>query len=141
LNGIPGHTNKKLITKTLKENWGFKGFVVSDWEGYSHRLIKQLERYKHLSYQATITVKNTGEKTGKEVVQCFISHEYASVVPVNKKLKGFEKIDLAPGESKNVIFKFTRKDLRFIGEDKKWLFEPGTLRVSCGDQSASFELK
>jgi beta-glucosidase len=60
---------------------------------------------------------------------------------VNKKLKGFEKIDLAPGESKNVIFKFTRKDLRFIGEDNKWLFEPGTLRVSCGDQSASFELK
>jgi beta-glucosidase len=32
VNGIPGHTNKKLITKTLKENWGFKGFVVSDWE-------------------------------------------------------------------------------------------------------------
>jgi beta-glucosidase len=72
---------------------------------YSHLLIKQLEKDKHLSYQATITVKNTGEKTGKEVVQCYISDDYASVVPVNKKLKGFEKIDLAAGESKNVIFK------------------------------------
>jgi len=125
----------------INPQWSFGHGLSYTNFSYSDLLIKQLEREKHISYEATITVKNTGDKTGKEVVQWYITDEYASVAPANKKLKGFEKIDLAPGESKKVIFKFTTKDLRFVGEENKWVVEPGTFRVSCGDQSASFELK
>jgi beta-glucosidase len=92
-------------------------------------------------YEASVLVKNSGKKEGKEVVQWYITDEYASVTPANKKLKGFEKISLAPGESKNVVFKFTTKDLRFVGEDNKWIVEPGTFKLTCGSQSAAFELK
>jgi beta-glucosidase len=92
-------------------------------------------------FEASVTVKNSGQREGKEVVQWYITDEYASVTPANKKLKGFDKINLAPGESKKVVFKFTSKDLRFVGEDNKWVVEPGLFRISCGDQSSSFELK
>jgi beta-glucosidase len=125
----------------INPQWEFGHGLSYTNFSYSDLLIKQLERDKHISYEATITVKNTGDKTGKEVVQWYITDEYARVAPANKKLKGFEKISLAPGESKKVVFKFTTKDLRFVDEDNKWAFEPGTFRVSCGNQSASFELK
>jgi beta-glucosidase len=125
----------------INPQWAFGHGLSYTNFSFSDLLIKQLERDKHISYEATITVKNTGEKTGKEVVQWYITDEYASVTPANKKLKGFEKISLSPGESKKVVFKFTTKELRFIGEDNKWMVEPGTFRISCGDQSSSFELK
>jgi beta-glucosidase len=125
----------------INPQWAFGHGLSYTNFSFSDLLIKQLERDKHISYEATITVKNTGDKTGKEVVQWYITDEYASVTPANKKLKGFEKISLSPGESKKVVFKFTTKELRFIGEDNKWMVEPGTFRISCGDQSSSFELK
>jgi beta-glucosidase len=125
----------------IHPQWAFGHGLSYTNFSYSDLTVKSIPSDKGNEFEATITVKNTGDKTGKEVVQWYITDEYASVAPANKKLKGFEKIDLAPGESKKVIFKFKTKDLRFVGEENKWVVEPGTFRVSCGDQSASFELK
>ena len=58
-----------------------------------------------------VTVKNTGSREGKEVVQLFVSDLIASLTPDVKRLRGFEKIDLKPGESKTVTFKLPLKDL------------------------------
>jgi beta-glucosidase len=126
----------------INPQWAFGHGLSYTSFSYSELSIKTMfDKKGNDLFEASVTVKNSGQREGKEVVQWYITDEYASVTPANKKLKGFEKISLSPGESKKVVFKFTTKELRFIGEDNKWMVEPGTFRISCGDQSSSFELK
>ncbi|MEP6584227.1 MAG: glycoside hydrolase family 3 N-terminal domain-containing protein, partial [Ginsengibacter sp.] len=61
-----------------------------------------------------VTVKNSGSRDGKEVVQLFVSDLIASLTPDVKRLRGFEKIELKAGESKTITFKLNLKDLAFI---------------------------
>jgi beta-glucosidase len=56
-------------------------------------------------------------------------------------LKGFEKIELNPGESKTVSFKILPLTLEFVGQENKWISEKGSFTISVGGQKASFELK
>lgn len=58
VNGVPGHTNYNLITKTLKEDWGFQGFAVSDWEDYI--MLKSIHRTAENIEQAIISAFNAG---------------------------------------------------------------------------------
>jgi len=58
----------------------------------------------------------------------------ASLIPDVKRLRGFEKISLAPGESKTVTFELPAKELAFVGADGKWRLEKGEFRISCGGQ-------
>jgi beta-glucosidase len=126
----------------INPQWAFGHGLSYTSFSYSELSIKTMfDKKGNDLFEASVTVKNSGQREGKEVVQWYITDEYASVTPANKKLKGFDKINLAPGESKKVVFKFTSKDLRFVGEDNKWVVEPGLFRISCGDQSSSFELK
>lgn len=91
------------------------------------------------------TVKNTGERDGEEVVQLYIHDLHASVTRPIKELKGFQKITLKAGESKEVNFKLTKSDLAFYGRKGKWITETGKFDVFVGTNSrdvakASFEL-
>jgi len=86
-------------------------------------------------------VKNTGPKEGKEVVQLYIRDLKASVeVPV-KELKGFEKVSLAPGETKSVKFIVTHEDLMFLDRSLTWVVESGDFQVLVGSSSADIRLK
>jgi beta-glucosidase len=89
---------------------------------------------------ATITVKvtNTGNKTGKEVVQLFVSDVVASLTPDVKRLRAFEKVELQPGQSQTVTFTLTLKDLAFVGIDLKKHLEAGTFTIQTGNQKQSF---
>ena len=108
---------------------------------YSDLTVKSIPSDKGNEFEATVTVKNVGQKTGKEVVQWYLTDDFASVAPANKRLKGFEKINLEPGESTKVIFKFNNKELRFYGKNDEWVVEPGTFKIACGNQISSFEIK
>jgi len=88
-----------------------------------------------------VTVKNTGERAGKEVVQLYLSKRFASVTPPLKRLKRFAKISLNPGESRGVAFELTSEDLSFIGADNKRIVEPGVFDVRIGGLKQSFEWK
>jgi beta-glucosidase len=90
---------------------------------------------------AEITATNTGKSKGKETVQWYITDEFASISPANKRIKGFEKIELNPGESKTVSFKISTSALEFVGQENKWITEKGSFTISVGGQKASFELK
>ncbi|MEP6926712.1 MAG: glycoside hydrolase family 3 N-terminal domain-containing protein, partial [Ginsengibacter sp.] len=61
-----------------------------------------------------VTVKNTGSREGKEVIELFVSDVIASLTPDVKRLRGFEKVNLKPGESKTIAFKLSLKDLAFV---------------------------
>ncbi len=89
----------------------------------------------------TIEVSNTGSRKGKEVVQLYISDLFASISPQVKRLRGFEKIELEPGETNTVSFEISPKDLAFVNEQLKWTTEPGEFLVQIGGQTANFVLK
>ncbi len=83
----------------------------------------------------TVNVKNTGKVAGKDAVLLFTSEEVASITPDNRRLRAFEKIELAPGETKTVTFKIKASDLAFIGMDNKWHLEKGLFTVHVDTQA------
>jgi len=92
-----------------------------------------------------VTVTNTGNYDGAETVQLYIRDMVASITRPVKELKGFEKIFLKKGESKEIHFTLTAADLKFYNNDLKFVFEPGTFKVFVGGSSdntkeKSFEL-
>ena len=89
-----------------------------------------------------LTVKNTGEVEGDEIVQLYISDKEASVEREVKSLKGFARVSLKPGESKTVSMKIDRSALSFYDVDSKsWVVEPGEFEVLVGNSSRNIFLK
>ena len=82
----------------------------------------------------TVDVKNTGKCAGKEAVLLYSSDLIASVVPDNKRLRDFTKIELQPGEEKTVTFELPAKNLAFVGADGKWTLEEGDFALKVGNQ-------
>jgi beta-glucosidase len=89
---------------------------------------------------ATVTVTNTGSYYGKEVVQLYIRDVVGSVTRPVKELKGFEKIDLRPGESKTVSFSITPNDLKFYNYDLKNDWEAGEFQIMIGGNSKEVKM-
>lgn len=85
--------------------------------------------------KVSVTVTNTGKRYGEEVVQLYIHDKVASVTRPVKELKGFEKISLAPNNSKKVIFTLTNKELGFYNNDYEFVVEPGEFDVMVGTNS------
>jgi beta-glucosidase len=88
-----------------------------------------------------VTVKNSGGRAGKEVVQLYLNERFASVTPPLKRLRRFAKVLLQPGESRQVSFELTADDLSFIGADNKRVVEPGVFDVKVGGLQQTFEWK
>lgn len=91
--------------------------------------------------EASVTVRNTGNREGQEVVQLFVSDLYRSVSPPVKELKGFTKVSLKPGESRTVSFALHERDLAFVGLDNRWAAEAGEFRVRIAGLTADFVLE
>lgn len=89
----------------------------------------------------TVDVTNAGEREGKESVLLFTSDLVASITPDVKRLRGFDKISLQPGQTKTVTFKLTPKDLAFVNADLKTVTEPGEFKVMVGNQTAQLIFK
>ncbi len=87
----------------------------------------------------TVDVKNTGSMAGKEVVLLYSSDLVASIVPDNKRLRDFTKIDLQPGETKTVTFSIPAKCLAYVGADGKWILEEGDFTLNVGSLSQPLE--
>ena len=82
--------------------------------------------------KVSVKVTNTGDRAGKEAVLLYSSDLVASLIPDVKRLRGFEKISLEPGETKTVSFVIPAHELAFVGADGKWRLEAGDFRLSCG---------
>ena len=100
---------------------------------------------KDSSIKVSIELKNTGKLKGKEVVQLYIKDRFASVTRPVRELKGFELVELSPGESKVVSFEISESLLKFYSAKEVWESEPGFFDVFIGTDSnatinESFEL-
>jgi beta-glucosidase len=91
------------------------------------------------SLSASVTVSNTGERFGEEVVQLYIQDMFGSVVRPVKELKGFQKIALEAGESREVRFEISAKDLAFYTVDMSFKAEPGDFKLYIGTSSADVQ--
>ena len=89
----------------------------------------------------TCTVTNIGKYDGEEVAQLYVNDEVSSIVVPALQLKGFKKIFLKKGESKEVTFALTRKDLSFYNKDLIFTAEPGKYNVMIGGASDNLPLK
>lgn len=84
---------------------------------------------------ASVTITNTGKFAGQEVVQLYIRDVVGSVTRPVKELKGFQKIELKPGEAKTITFKVTPEDLKFYNYELKYDWEPGEFEIMIGTNS------
>jgi beta-glucosidase len=89
---------------------------------------------------ASVTVRNSGQRAGAEVVQLYLTDEVASVTPPVKRLRRFAKVWLAPGESRELTFHLGRDDFSFIGRDNRPTVEPGAFTLSVGGLRGRLEL-
>ena len=87
----------------------------------------------------SVDVKNTGGRMGKEAVLLYSSDLVASIVPDNKRLRDFTKVELQPGETKTVSFKLSAKNLAFVGADGRWTLEEGEFDLKVGQLSQRVE--
>ena len=86
-----------------------------------------------------VKVSNTGEQKGDEVVQLYITDMYASVKTRVMELKDFERITLAPQETKEVIFKLSPYDLSLLNDKMDRVVEPGEFKIMVGGKSPSYK--
>jgi len=86
--------------------------------------------------KASVTLTNTGDIPGEEVVQLYIADPVASISRPVKELKNFRKVMLQPGEKKEVSFDITPGDLKFYNNELVYDWEPGVFKIYIGTSSA-----
>ena len=124
--------------------FGF-GLSYTSFE-YSDLKMNKKEFNFNETIEVSITITNTGKYDGEEIIQLYIQDLVGSVTRPVKELKGFKKIFLKKGESKNVSFALTSKDLAFYTADMSFKAEAGDFKVFVGTNSedvieTSFVLK
>jgi len=94
------------------------------------------------SVEVSVQLRNSGSRAGAEVVQLYLHDGHASVDRPAQELKGFRRVSLAPGETKEVDFTLDRNALAFYSTAKKdWVMEPGQFDVLVGSSSRDIRLK
>ncbi|WP_263368230.1 beta-glucosidase [Edaphobacter bradus] len=138
----------------------YKEGIFVGYRGYEHNHVKPLYPFGYgLSYttfkfsklavaadgaKATVSfdVTNTGKRAGAEVAEVYVSDDHAKVTRPAKELRGFEKVTLAPGETKHVSVALDDRAFAYYDVDAKtWKIEPGRFGILVGDSSEAPELK
>lgn len=90
---------------------------------------------------AELTIKNTGNTAGAEVVQCYVSDKESQAIRPLKELKAYQKVFLEPGEEKQIRLPFTYRAFAYYGEQEQdWVLEPGSFELHIGNSSADCTL-
>ncbi len=98
----------------------------------------QMDKLKFKSGETVrvrVRVTNTGQRSGEEVVQLYIHDKVASVTRPVKELRGFQKVFLKPGESRELLFELSEKDFAFLDQNFKLTVEPGAFEIMTGNSS------
>jgi beta-glucosidase len=85
--------------------------------------------------KTTVSVTNTGARTGNDVVQLYIHDPVASISQPIRRLRGFQRVKLAPGQTRSVSFTLDRSDFGFYDNSGRFVVEPGEIDVYAGDSS------
>lgn len=109
---------------------------------YSDISIDKKEIYDNETVSISVKVKNTGKMTGKEIVQLYVKDMESSVRRPHKELKGFEKLELLPGEEKLVRITLDKRAFAYYNEEiKDWYVESGNFEILIGKSSKEIVLR
>ena len=132
-------------TDTMEGAYDYNAVVSVQWPfgyGLSYTTFKydnlqcSVEEFgKDTELVFTVDVTNTGKVAGKEVVMLFSRDMVASMVPENRRLRAYEKVEIQPGETKTVTLKIKGSDLAFVNPKGEWTLEPGQFRMQVGDKT------
>ena len=92
---------------------------------------------RHGTVTATVDVTNTGARAGDDVVQLYIHDPVASISQPVRRLRGFQRVTLAPNETQTVTFTLDKSDFGFYDNRGRYVVEPGQIDVYAGDSSAA----
>jgi len=148
-NSLVGYNHKPAENRTVMEGvYNYDAEYNPQYEfgfGLSYTTFKfenlklSAEKIKaNQELTVSVDVTNTGNREGKEVVEIYLSDLYATLTPDSKRLRGFEKINLKPGEKQTVTFKLNQKDFSFTHLDNRSVVEPGEFKVKIGPLSKNF---
>jgi beta-glucosidase len=94
------------------------------------------------TFEVSVTVANTGDRAGQEVVQLYVADVVAAMARPPQELKGFAKVDLAPGERQTLTFQLDPRALSFYDpHQRRWIAEPGVFQVLVGSSSRDIRAK
>ena len=113
-------------------------YTTFDYSGLS---ISRAHAEPGSDVEISLSVQNTGQRAGEEVVQLYVCDRFASVPRPVKELKGYIRIALQPGESKTVKFKLPINMLAFYDLDLNLIVEPGVVDVMIGSSSDDIHLR
>jgi beta-glucosidase len=147
-NGLINYDHKPFET----ENTSFGNMAFNPQFGFGDGLSYTTFAYSDLrigkqtisaneELPVSVTVKNTGNRAGKEAVLVYVSDLVASISPPGRRLRRFAKVSLQAGESRTLNFKLRREDLSFIGADNKPVVEPGEFEVRIAGLTQKFTVK
>mgnify|MGYP002624219239 FL=1 len=124
--GIYNYENHADVQWWFGEGMSYTSFSYSDFrtDNSSFRSGDMLNFH--------VSVTNSGDRCGKETVMLFSSDESASVMPDNRRLRAFAKVELNPGETKEVTLSFPADDLSFVLPDGTYILEKGTFTFMAG---------
>jgi len=120
--------------------FGF-GLSYTEFE-YSDMKIDKKEAKDNETITVSVKVKNIGDVAGKEIVQLYVRDVESNVIRPEKELKGFEKVELNPGEEKIVTFTLDKRTFAYYNtEIKDWYVESGEFEILIGKSSKDIVLK
>ncbi len=108
---------------------------------YGHLQLDKTQLRRSGRLVATVQITNTGARSGEEVVQLYVRDPVASVVRPVKELKDFQKVRLAPGETRTVRFEIDAEKLSFYNTQLQWVAEPGRFELMVGAASDDIRLR
>ena len=120
----------------ITQQWGFGYGLSYTTYKYSNLKVSQSDFRHGDIIKVSVDVKNTGKVAGKESVLLFSSDLIASMVPDDRRLRAFDKVELQPGETKTMTFELKADDLAFVDWNGKWRLEEGDFKLMIADQSA-----
>ncbi|WP_221407840.1 glycoside hydrolase family 3 N-terminal domain-containing protein [Reichenbachiella faecimaris] len=130
----------KYIDSPSKPLWHFGyGLSYTQFE-FSDLQLSASEIAPEDQVSIAVTITNTGDQAGDEIAQLYIRDEVSSVTRPVKELKGYQRISLAPQESKQVVFELVADDLAFYDIDMNYVVEQGSFKIMVGASSADEDL-
>lgn len=118
----------------VSAQWAFGfGMSYTEFEYSNLRVVEGKEFKAGDTIRIAVDVKNTGKRDGKESVLLFINDDVASIVPDARRLRDFEKVEIAAGESATITFEVKAEELAMAANDGKWHLEEGTFTIQCGN--------
>ncbi|WP_078549545.1 glycoside hydrolase family 3 C-terminal domain-containing protein [Litchfieldia alkalitelluris] len=109
---------------------------------YTNLSVNKKELKDNETVEVSVTVKNAGDVAGKEIVQLYVRDVQSEVIRPEKELKGFEKVELQPGEEKTVTITLDKRAFAYYNVDiKDWHVETGDFEILIGKSSKDIVLK